>query len=387
MAATLPGRTHGLGLITTRLLADFSAIDPTSFAHINLVATLVGSLFCLPCGWLVDRFGTRPVLGVVMLSLAATVFAMSLVTDLWILGLTVTLTRGIGQSMLSVVSITMLGKWFRKDAGPAMGGYAVLMTLLMAVGTGLLASRISAVGWRPAWQELAILLAALTPLAWLLAVPPAHKPIDLENAEGNENGSQADEGTVSATLVAAMSTGCFWVFALSISLFGMVSSGVSLFQQLILQERRSFGIGVSRRPGDWATCRHGCESRGRLAVEAIFDGNAAGHCHEPAGRLVGGAAAFAYSLAGISPGGGQRTCRRLHYGSILRSLGTRLRASASGAHPKRCPNDDSAGLCGWPTGGCLGAGIFWQLSARVVDARGCRRRPIHFFNDRQCSVC
>ena len=63
MLGTLPGRTQGLGLITEPLLADLR-IDRVSYAAINLWATLIGSLFCLPCGRLVDRLGSRAVLTV-----------------------------------------------------------------------------------------------------------------------------------------------------------------------------------------------------------------------------------------------------------------------------------------------------------------------------------
>src|SRR4029077_9120859 len=72
MVGTLPGRTQGLGLITEPLLADLH-IDRVVYAGINLWATLIGSLFCLPCGRLVDRFGSRLVLSVVLAALAATV--------------------------------------------------------------------------------------------------------------------------------------------------------------------------------------------------------------------------------------------------------------------------------------------------------------------------
>src|SRR5215207_6724398 len=58
MAGTLPGRTHGLGLITEGLLADVT-MDRSDFATLNLVATLIGALFCWPCGWLLDRLGMR----------------------------------------------------------------------------------------------------------------------------------------------------------------------------------------------------------------------------------------------------------------------------------------------------------------------------------------
>ena len=72
MVGTLPGRTQGLGLITEPLLTDLQ-IDRVSYATINLWATLIGSLFCLPCGRLVDRLGARLILTGVVVALAVTV--------------------------------------------------------------------------------------------------------------------------------------------------------------------------------------------------------------------------------------------------------------------------------------------------------------------------
>src|SRR5256714_7885763 len=76
MVGTLPGRTQGLGLITEPLLADMR-IDRVSYATINLWATLIGALFCLPCGRLTDRFGSRIVLTTIALALGFTVVGMS----------------------------------------------------------------------------------------------------------------------------------------------------------------------------------------------------------------------------------------------------------------------------------------------------------------------
>ena len=69
MVATLPGRTQGLGLITEPLLADLH-IGRVSYAAINLWATLVGGLFCLPIGWIIDRWGTRYTTTLVLAALA-----------------------------------------------------------------------------------------------------------------------------------------------------------------------------------------------------------------------------------------------------------------------------------------------------------------------------
>src|SRR5438445_4801128 len=86
MVATLPGRTHGLGLVTEPLLADLG-LDRVHYAAINLWATLLGAAFCLPCGWLIDRLGVRLVLTGVLVSLGGVVVLMSRVRGLWVAGI------------------------------------------------------------------------------------------------------------------------------------------------------------------------------------------------------------------------------------------------------------------------------------------------------------
>src|SRR5687768_17905466 len=76
MVGTLPGRTQGLGLITEPLLADLH-IDRVTYSEVNLWATLIGAMFCLPCGRLTDRLGARSVLTCVLLALGISVLAMS----------------------------------------------------------------------------------------------------------------------------------------------------------------------------------------------------------------------------------------------------------------------------------------------------------------------
>ena len=147
MVGTLPGRTQGLGLVTEPLTRDLG-IGRVAFAEINLVATLVGSLFCLGIGRLIDRVGSRLVLTVVELALGVVVLAMSQATTYAGLLLLVTLTRGFGQSALSVASLALVGKWFSRRLGTAMGVYAVAMSIgfmaaFPAVGAAVSASRLA----------------------------------------------------------------------------------------------------------------------------------------------------------------------------------------------------------------------------------------------------
>src|ERR1700685_449189 len=126
MVGTLPGRTQGLGLVTESLLRDLH-MDRVTYATINLWGTLIGAAFCLPCGRLIDRFGSRIVLTSVLLALGATVVAMSRVNATMGLCVAVTLTRGFGQSALSVVSLALVGKWFVRKLSLAMGIYSILI--------------------------------------------------------------------------------------------------------------------------------------------------------------------------------------------------------------------------------------------------------------------
>jgi MFS family permease len=228
MGATIPGRTQGLALITQRLINDIHGLTIESFAWINFFGTLIGGLFCLPCGWLLDRIAPKYFALVTIAALGAVTIGMSRVQDATSLMILITLTRGLGQSMLSVISLTLMAKWFRRDSAVPMAGYAIVMTMLMAAGFGALQSGLAAVegqpmpDWRPVWAGLGWALLLLAPLAALLAWPvtAGRKPADAANFP-----------FASATLNQALFTPTFWVFALSISLFGLVSAGVSLFQE------------------------------------------------------------------------------------------------------------------------------------------------------------
>src|SRR6202043_2210097 len=91
--------------------------------------TLLGAAFCLPFGKLLDRFGTGRVLTAVALALGGVVLSMSHISGEPLLFVTIALTRGLGQSALSVVSLAIVGKWFTRRVGQAMGIYSLLVGL------------------------------------------------------------------------------------------------------------------------------------------------------------------------------------------------------------------------------------------------------------------
>src|SRR5688500_7642780 len=167
MVGTLPGRTQGLGLITEPLLRDIG-VSRVAFAQINLIATLIGAAFCAGIGSLVDRRGSRIVLTVLALLLGATVLVMSQATGVVALLILVTLTRGLGQSALSIVSLAMVGKWFRRKLTKAMAIYAVVMSVGFMAAFPAVGALVQTGGWRMAWAAVGLFLVVLlAPAAWL----------------------------------------------------------------------------------------------------------------------------------------------------------------------------------------------------------------------------
>ena len=229
MVGTLPGRTQGLGLITEPLLRDLQ-IDRVYFARINLWATLIGALFSIGVGRLIDRFGSRIVLTIVAVALASVVFGMSVTRNVAMIAILITLTRGFGQSALSVVSITMVGQWFVRRLNLAMAVYTVLLSIGFMIAFPLIGAIVLSNGWRTAWWIIGLaLLLGLAPLALLLVRrSPESVSIDLDGSE-----LSADY-----TLRQALSTPSFWVFGISSAIYGLIASGIALFNESILAERR-----------------------------------------------------------------------------------------------------------------------------------------------------
>lgn len=236
MVATLPGRTQGLGLITEPLLANLQ-MDRVVFARINLVATLIGALFSLGIGRLIDRFGSRTVLTVVSLGLGSIVVLMSGATTIAAIAILITLTRGLGQSALSVVSITIVGKWFVRRLNLAMAVYTVALSVGFMVAFPVIGAMVIKSGWRTTWWTIGLaLLFVMTPLSILL-VRRSPESCDLRPDGAPADDHVGKETPAGFTLRQAMRTPSFWIFGLASATYGLIASGIALFNESILKER------------------------------------------------------------------------------------------------------------------------------------------------------
>jgi len=244
MVGTLPGRSQGLGLVTEPLLADFAnaGLDRVRYAEINFWATLAGALGALGIGRLIDRAGARVVLVAVSLLLAVTVALMSQATSILALAITLAATRAIGQGALSVISIAMVGHWFKRRINSAMATYSIVLSVGFMLAFPLVGAAVQSWGWRRAWLWVAIALGAgLAPVAWLV-VRRGPETIGLlpdgeTKTEQVASGTHTDDEVSGYRVSEALATGAFWVFGIGAALYGLVASGIGLFNESILAER------------------------------------------------------------------------------------------------------------------------------------------------------
>jgi MFS family permease len=232
MTATLPGRTFGLGLVKEPLRADLG-IDDLWFNVLNFWAIVAGAAVVVPVGWLIDRVGTRLVAAAVSAALGASVLLMARAADQTELVVTLTCVRGLGQGALSVVAIALVGKWFRRRIGLAMGLFTVLLGVGFVLPPFVLKPVIERDGWRAAWAAVGY---ALLGFAVLAAVAARSTP-ESAGVRPDDPAPDADRVVGGMTLWAALQTPAFWVYTAAGTLLNLVFSAVTLDNESLLRER------------------------------------------------------------------------------------------------------------------------------------------------------
>ncbi len=312
MSATLPGRTYGLALIKEPLRADLG-IGDLRFNFLNFWAIVLGAVVVLPVGRLIDRAGARASLVAVAAALGGAVLLMSRARGEATLFATLTLVRGLGQGALSVVSIALVGKWFKRRAGPAMGVFTALLAFGFVVPIFAVGAAVREAGWRAAWAGVGYaLLLGLVPFGWLLArSSPESCGIPPDETEPDPTGSAPSAPPPSVPLRGALRTPAFWAYTLAATLFNLVFSALTLDNEALLVEHGLDGsrvndliLGVLMVSGLPANLAAGWLARRRPMGRLLGAGMAAlalSLVVFPAVRSVGSAAGYA-ALLGVSGG-------------------------------------------------------------------------------------
>ncbi|MEM1414493.1 MAG: MFS transporter [Myxococcota bacterium] len=238
---SIPGQTMGVSVFTDPLLAA-TGLGRSAFSLTYLIGTL-GSAALLPrAGTLIDRYGVRPAAIVAALALGLVVLALSRSDRLGaglggLLGLEASTgafavlavlfvgLRFSGQGVLTLVSRTMLGRWFDRRRGRATSIMGLFVAFGFAYAPVLFDAWIGRRGWRGAWAEIGVSVAvAMSLIAFVFFRE------DPESAGLRLDGSDAPKEEVverAMTRHEALRTRAFWVVTLGLALQGMVITGIT----------------------------------------------------------------------------------------------------------------------------------------------------------------
>ena len=127
------------------------------------------------------------------------------------------LIRALGQSALSVASLTLMGQWFRDRLDRAMALFTVIMSMGFMVAFPVVSSAVEKSGWRSAWAGIGIaLLVVLAPLSALFVRRPPESAAATEETASVRSWGFGE----------ALRTPAFWVMGLASAIYGLAASGV-----------------------------------------------------------------------------------------------------------------------------------------------------------------
>jgi MFS family permease len=197
-----------------------------------LLATLLGGLALPFVGRCVDRHGARAGLPVVAVLLGFACLFLGQVTSAFGLFLGFAAIRSLGQGTLTLISTWLVGEWFVRRRGLAMGLVSIGGTLSVMTLPHVNDWAIQQFGWRGAWGLLGVVV-------WIVMVVPPYllvrnRPEDVGQApDGLLAATEAARATldekpdeVSWTLEEALRTAAFWKLCAVISVSALVGTGL-----------------------------------------------------------------------------------------------------------------------------------------------------------------
>lgn len=238
VVASIPGQTMGVSVFTDALL-EATQLSRLSVSNAYLAGTLLSGLTLPWGGTVLDRLGARRTAMLAAIGLGATLLLLSSIDKVVAalpgseLAAVAALVVGFyclrftGQGMLTMVSRTMLGRWFQRRRGLAAGISGVFVSFGFGYAPRLFDDWIAAAGWRGAWRQMAaLLIVGMGSLAYLFYRNDPEScglRMDGEPSEGARR--DTDEGAF--TRGQAVRTLAFWAVTSALAFQALVVTGIT----------------------------------------------------------------------------------------------------------------------------------------------------------------
>lgn len=174
---SIPGQTMGVSLFTGHL-SEALQISRLNLSLTYMIGTILSSLVLAQAGKFYDKFGVRITIVLSSLLLALVLLFLSSIDktagllserlpfsfEVWGFGLVTIgffLLRFSGQGVMTMVSRSMVMKWFDKRRGVAAAIMGIFTTFGFSYAPKILDRMIDGVGWRSSWKILALICGVL----------------------------------------------------------------------------------------------------------------------------------------------------------------------------------------------------------------------------------
>jgi MFS family permease len=163
------GQTYFISLFAGHIKA-FYGLSDGAWGGVYTVATLTSAALLIQAGGLADTIPLRRLALMVLGLFVVVVTGMALNTSTVVLVMLIAGLRFCGQGMMSHISVTAMGRWFRAHRGRAVAVAGLGHSLGEAVLPVAVVALIAGIGWRATWGVAAVVLVLVfAPLfLWLL---------------------------------------------------------------------------------------------------------------------------------------------------------------------------------------------------------------------------
>ena len=235
--ASGPGQSHTFSVFLDPIGKDLG-ISSASLATAYGIATLAAALLLPYMGKLIDKFGPRKALILIVIALGLACVLFGAAANLLWLTVGFALLRFFGQGSLMMGCANLVSQWFAKNRGLAMSLMALGFGASMAVHPPLSQYLVDEIGWRNAW----FVMGALT---WALMLPPLvllifDKPEDVDlRPDGavpakNEGQAEGEPEISGLSLSEALKTPTFYILALCWFPISMLVTTLHFYQVKVM---------------------------------------------------------------------------------------------------------------------------------------------------------
>ncbi len=227
--ATSPGQTFGVSIFNASFRQALG-LSHSQLTGAYMMGTLLAALPQPYIGSLMDRFGIRRVMFVIVILLGLAAIFMAQVQNLLMLFFAFFFLRLLGQGALSLLATNTLAMWFQIRLGTVAGIMSAGMAGSMALIPPFILLLINQLGWRGAYAALGVIV-------WLVMLPLLillyrNRPQDVGQALDGRSlaevaiTAEENKDALSFSLKEAQQTRAYWILLIFSATWAMIITAV-----------------------------------------------------------------------------------------------------------------------------------------------------------------